>query len=55
MKPIFGDRDRSIHDDVNELSPERRNGYSWYGTSPAKALAAYQAWSASHPAPKQSS
>jgi PelA/Pel-15E family pectate lyase len=55
MKPIFGDRDRSIHDDVNELSQERRNGYSWYGTSPAKALAAYQAWSASHPAPKQSS
>ena len=29
-KPIFGDRDKTIHDDVNELSLERRNGYSWF-------------------------
>lgn len=41
MRPIFGDRDRSIHDDVNALSPERRNGYSWFGTSPRKVIAAY--------------
>jgi hypothetical protein len=26
---IFGDRDQTIHDD-NEISLERRNGYSWY-------------------------
>lgn len=41
MRPIFGDRDRSIHDDANEISLERRNGYSWFGTGPAKVLAAY--------------
>lgn len=43
-KPIFGDRDRSIHTDVNELSVERRNGYSWYNAGPAKALAIYDKW-----------
>ncbi len=43
-KPIFGDRDKTIHDDVNELSPERLNGYAWYGTSPAKALKEYADW-----------
>lgn len=43
-KPIFGDRDRSIHTDVNELSLERRNGYSWYNAGPAKALAMYDKW-----------
>ena len=50
-RPIFGDRDRSIHDDVNELSPERRNGYAWYGTRPAAPLAAYAGWSRRHPLP----
>lgn len=49
MKPIFGDRDRSIHDDVNEISIERRNGYGWYGPWPAEALAQYAAWSRAHP------
>lgn len=48
-RPIFGDRDRSIHDDVNELSAERRNGYAWYGTRPLDALAAYADWSRRHP------
>ena len=38
MKPIFGDRDRSIHDNVNDLSPERRAGYAWFVASPAKLL-----------------
>lgn len=51
MHPLFGDRDRSIHDDVNELSLERRNGYAWYGTRPADALAAYAGWSRRHPLP----
>jgi PelA/Pel-15E family pectate lyase len=45
-RPIFGDRDKSIHDDVNELSAERRNGYSWFNTGPAKALKAYDKWAA---------
>ena len=43
-KPIFGDRDKTIHDDVMELSLERRNGYGWYGAEPAKALARYAEW-----------
>ena len=43
-KPIFGDRDRSIHDDVNELSRERRDGYSWYNGSPRKAVDQYAKW-----------
>jgi len=34
-KPVFGDRDKSIHDDVSEISLERRNGYAWY-ISPAR-------------------
>ncbi|HEX4155724.1 MAG TPA: pectate lyase [Acidobacteriaceae bacterium] len=43
-KPIFGDRDKTIHDDVNDLSLERRNGYGWYGSSPQKALTEYANW-----------
>lgn len=42
--PIFGDRDRTIHDDVNELSVERRNGYAWFSTSGQKVIAAYESW-----------
>ncbi len=49
LKPVFGDRDRSVHDDVNELSIERRNGYAWFVTSPARAIDAYAAWSLRHP------
>jgi hypothetical protein len=30
-RPVFGDRDRTIHNAVEEISPERRNGYGWYG------------------------
>jgi PelA/Pel-15E family pectate lyase len=50
-KPIFGDRDKTIHDDVNEISRERRNGYSWYNTEGVALLAAYKAWAPSHPQP----
>ncbi|WP_229418077.1 pectate lyase [Massilia sp. Root351] len=46
MKPIFGDRDRSIHDDVNAISLERRNGYAWFSNGPAKVLEAYERWPA---------
>ena len=38
LKPIFGDRDRSIHDDINDISHERRNRYSWFNTAPNKFL-----------------
>lgn len=49
-RPIFGDRDKSIHDSVDEISKERRNGYSWYTDSPASMLKAYARWSREHPA-----
>jgi len=45
-KPIFGDRDRTIHYVVDEISSERRRGYSWYGNWPAETLDAYRAWKA---------
>jgi PelA/Pel-15E family pectate lyase len=48
-KPIFGDRDKSIHDDLNELSSERRNGYSWFGSEPQLALERFEKWSQQHP------
>ncbi|MGP8243943.1 MAG: pectate lyase [Bryobacteraceae bacterium] len=48
-RPIFGDRDKSIHDDVNEISAERRNGYSWYNSGPQQALDRFAEWSISHP------
>ncbi|HTY86809.1 MAG TPA: pectate lyase [Candidatus Acidoferrum sp.] len=43
-RPIFGDRDKSIHADVNEISEERRNGYSWYTEAPRRALERYTDW-----------
>jgi PelA/Pel-15E family pectate lyase len=49
-QPLFGDRDKSIHDDVSEISKERRNGYSWFNDSPANALKSYAKWAAKHPA-----
>jgi PelA/Pel-15E family pectate lyase len=49
-KPLFGDRDKSIHDDVSEISRERRNGYSWFNDNPANALKAYAKWAPKHPA-----
>ena len=45
-KPIFGDRDKTIHDTVSDLSLERRNGYAWYGSEPKQAIDTYAAWSA---------
>ena len=48
-RPIFGDRDRSIHDTVEEISAERRAGYSWYGTAPQAALDAYGEWASGPP------
>ena len=47
-KPIFGDRDKTIHDDVSELSLERRNGYAWYSSGPQRAIDEYAKWSAMH-------
>jgi PelA/Pel-15E family pectate lyase len=43
-KPIFGDRDKTIHDDENDLSVERKNGYAWYSSGEKQALDAYAGW-----------
>lgn len=43
-KPIFGDRDRSIHYAVTELSNERRLGYGWFNPRANTLPDAYAAW-----------
>lgn len=43
-RPIFGDRDKSIHDTVSELSAERQRGYRWYNPVPQGALDQYAEW-----------
>lgn len=49
-KPVFGERDKTLRDNVNELSRERRDGYSWFGTQPAKIIRLYETgWAAKHP------
>jgi PelA/Pel-15E family pectate lyase len=48
-QPIFGDWGKTIHDDVNEISKGRRNGYSWYSAGPQKALDAYARWAPANP------
>jgi PelA/Pel-15E family pectate lyase len=48
-KPIFGDRDKTIHNDVNDLSRERRNGYSWFNSEGVVVLADYKTWAQTHP------
>jgi len=49
--PVFGDRDKTIHDDVSELSLERQNGYAWYNSDGAEMLTKYAVWARKvHPA-----
>jgi PelA/Pel-15E family pectate lyase len=48
-RPIFGDRDKTIHDNLDEISRERRFGYAWYRDTPQRALEEYAAWSKTHP------
>jgi len=50
-RPVFADRDKTIHDTLADLSPERQNSYRWYGTGPQEALDLFAAWSAAHPLP----
>ena len=50
-RPLFGDRDLTIHDDVNEISSERRNGYGWFTDGPKRTLDHYTTWAKAHPAP----
>ncbi len=48
-RPIFVDRDKTIHDNVADLSLERRNGYAWYSASAQKALDRFAQWNQEHP------
>ncbi|MGA1797698.1 pectate lyase [Sphingomonas sp. 4RDLI-65] len=50
QRPIFGDRDRSIQDDVNAISLERRNGYSWFSATGTGVANAYAKWNRVHTA-----
>jgi PelA/Pel-15E family pectate lyase len=43
-RPVFGDRDQSIHDDLRDISVERRRGYSWFGSGPQSVLDAFPGW-----------
>jgi PelA/Pel-15E family pectate lyase len=43
-RPIFGERDRTIHYNVTELVVERRKGYGWYNSRATVLPAAYAAW-----------
>lgn len=46
-RPIYGERDKTIHDRVDEISMERRNGYAWFTDNPGEVLKKYQKWNAS--------
>ena len=43
-RPIFGDRDKSIHDTVEEISHERRDGYAWFTDVPQQVLNKFKSW-----------
>jgi PelA/Pel-15E family pectate lyase len=45
-RPVFGERDRSVHYAVTELTTERRKGYGWYNNRAATLPAAYAKWKA---------
>jgi len=51
-KPIVGERDRTIHYDVAELSLERRNGYGWFTTAPRELFPLYAQWKKTAPTVK---
>jgi PelA/Pel-15E family pectate lyase len=48
-RPIFGDRDKTIHDDVNDISRERRQGYGWFRDTGKRVLEHYAKWARAHP------
>ena len=45
-QPIFGDRDKSIHDTIGEISRERRDGYAWFTDAPESVLKQFELWNA---------
>ncbi len=52
-KPVFGDRDSTVHYAIGEISEERRKGYGWYNNIGNKALEKYQRWALQHPLANQ--
>ncbi|ESQ78311.1 pectate lyase [Asticcacaulis sp. YBE204] len=48
LKPIFGNRSKTLHDTINDVEPERRRGYSWFNNSAASALSKYAKWKETH-------
>ena len=48
-KPVFGDRDKTIHDVLEEISLERRNGYGWYNSQANSTLERFAVWKKSYP------
>ncbi len=50
MRPIFANRDGVLLYDWNRLT-DRRSGYGWFGTEPARTLRAYDDWAREHPLP----
>ncbi len=43
-RPLFGERDRSILDSVDDVSKERRDGYAWFGDHGNRVLSHYEKW-----------
>ena len=47
--PIFGDRDRTIHYVLSEISSERIAGYAWYTDLPSRVLTKFDSWKKKRP------
>lgn len=47
-EPFVCDRDGVPRRRLEEIDYERRNGYAWYGTRPARLYPLYQRWSEKH-------
>ena len=43
-EPYVCDRDGKPKRNLEDIGPERRNGYAWYGTEPAALYDRYKAW-----------
>ena len=48
-RPIFSDRDGVVKHELADIGYERRNGYAWLGSWPARMLdVEYPAWKKRH-------
>jgi PelA/Pel-15E family pectate lyase len=49
-RPLFTGRDGVPRERLDQIEPERRTGYAWYGTWPQRLLEKdYPDWKAKHP------